>query len=139
MAPIGATSVSRYRSASVAPMRASSVSPYGSSIASTSYTVPRARASSVTPYTRSALEALTSVPYANSYRAGDMASYRASSLPPQQHVSFRSTPLVSRGSTISRIDTSIPTRQFGTRLGVQKIETSVKPAIYGMYNLHVYV
>ena len=141
-----ASSVASYRSSSVAPMRASSVAPYKSSTATSiraSSVVPmrassvaplRAssvapiRASSVAPYRSSSVAPYRSAAY-TTLRASSTDPYlyrhqRSSSVPPKT-VSFRSTPL------ISRIDTTIPTRQFGTRLGMQKMETSIKPAIYG--------
>lgn len=130
-----------YRSTSVAPVRASSVAPYSSpalhirasSVApyTSSYVTP-ARAFPVVPYSWATAETSSASPYSSGY-AGNVRSQRAVSLPPP-HVSFRSTPLVPRGTAFSHIDTSIPTRQFGTRLGVQKMETSVKPAIYGRLN-----
>ncbi|XP_067945370.1 uncharacterized protein [Watersipora subatra] len=112
---------SSYRASSCTPYRASSVAPV--------------RASSIEPSSRSILRASSVAPYSSTYRMD-----RSTSLPPKS-VSFRSTPLLGRPtmSTPLHIDTSIPTRQFGTRLGIHKMETSVKPAIYDEYYGTTYV
>lgn len=119
VAPMRASSVLPMRASSVAPPRASSVAPYRSS-----------RAFSVSPYYGSMGRASSVTPYSTLYDAGSRF-YRAPSLTPlTTRDTFRTSSQTPRTSTY-RIDTSVPTRQFGTRLGVHKMETSVKPTIYG--------
>lgn len=115
IAPARASSVAQRRAISVAPRRAVSVAPYRAS------SVAPYRASSVTPYRASSVAPMRTTPV--------VSYYRASSLAPQPSSSFRSSSVAPRNSF--KLDTDIPTRQFGSRLAFQKTETNVKPAIYG--------
>jgi len=97
------------RASSLAPT-SSSFKPMRSSLAELHHRLDN-RASSISPY---------SPFYDSSGVLGSQArEFRAFSMTP----SARS----------SGIDTALPSHKFGTRLGVHRVEKSVKPAIYGNF------